>query len=567
MFNFLSDVFFCQKLLSEEQFLNICSQTRLLEGFRPISRSPIGVFNRFVVSEKMRADYPEFSKYAKTTISSRILCPFGGEVQPGDSLRLIEWLQPKVAAGEIDQVWISVRVRVDGVDAEVTVILYGGIDVVIKSCADSVHPLAENSIKDEVERLINRLPGGFEARNARVLQELDFVPGSGSVLWRGDTASIRGDGVLDAFLKWWCARVQADGVTSFVFLKGFEESIYKEFPRRLSEWGFVNADLLYLYVRVHFYYAESVIDEARFYDCYTQWISRRIGDRTMSGLAPMFKLVGAPGIGDLLCWVLDRGFLVGFHPDVPSKKAPSFLEGVSDAGWLRGRIPVEDSNLADGFVEFAEPILGLRDEDNPVVQLKALLADTKAKKPMGKKKPAAKPGSVEHQLEVLAQAGIRLRPGVDAEDVVGDSSREVFEKRPFGEIFYGLGRTPEGGEPFADNLFWVDMGDAEYAELLAGLQRITGGVLPIENFRAEFDPEENGDEDWRIEFALAGEPIRWDLEDYGTGVDPQFLGKFNELLGSCGAGVRIYEVGDALASLSEAEAGKLREICSVRLQA
>jgi hypothetical protein len=111
------------------------------------------------------------------------------------------------------------------------------------------------------------------------------------------------------------------------------------------------------------------------------------------------------------------------------------------------------------------------------------------------------------------------------------------------------------------------MGDAEYAELLAGLQRITGGVLPIENFRAEFDPEENGDEDWRIEFALAGEPIRWDLEDYGTGVDPQFLGKFNELLGSCGAGVRIYEVGDALASLSEAEAGKLREICSVRLQA
>jgi hypothetical protein len=143
--------------------------------------------------------------------------------------------------------------------------------------------------------------------------------------------------------------------------------------------------------------------------------------------------------------------------------------------------------------------------------------------------------SLEEQLRVLSECGIKLSPGITADHLLASWAREQYEKEPYRMVLLAMGSEIEQ-EPFgpASNDIWhfdteciEDHGD--YVLIANRMRDLAGSDLPIQSLRDYV--EVDAGTAW-LSFQLDGKEIRWEAEVQDDWVDPTILSRFVELLKS-----------------------------------
>lgn len=156
-----------------------------------------------------------------------------------------------------------------------------------------------------------------------------------------------------------------------------------------------------------------------------------------------------------------------------------------------------------------------------------------------------RPETLETQLEKLNAYGIAVKPGVSADDLLENFSREELEQEPYTLLLPVLGGSrmvsEDVYEPISDNILFIDANCIEsadiYLEILDRLQTMTGGALALENAAVSADEGEGA---INVSFTLSGEDRLFTLAENGTEIDADFFSAYNGLLREAGAAKRIY---------------------------
>jgi hypothetical protein len=151
--------------------------------------------------------------------------------------------------------------------------------------------------------------------------------------------------------------------------------------------------------------------------------------------------------------------------------------------------------------------------------------------------------TLEQQLAVLDECGIKMRPDLTVDDLLTVNSRELYEKEPFEPLLIALSgelkRDPF--TDFSDNIWRLNRrcieGNGSYVQVAARLSRLTGFTLPIADARDYVGPSEG--KAW-LSFSMDGMQYKWDFSTNGNMLDPKLLTKFADLLKLVGAGKRFY---------------------------
>ncbi len=151
--------------------------------------------------------------------------------------------------------------------------------------------------------------------------------------------------------------------------------------------------------------------------------------------------------------------------------------------------------------------------------------------------------SLEEQLENLAELGLTLNPEIGEEQLTIFSDRESLESDPYHELVEVMGREL-AEEPYTPlcNALWmcdseciVDHGD--YKRILQRLELMTSQALQAENTEDYVSIED--DIAW-LEFDHQGQRVCWDFEVSDDWLDLSIVVRYDQLLKSSGAPVRIY---------------------------
>jgi len=149
---------------------------------------------------------------------------------------------------------------------------------------------------------------------------------------------------------------------------------------------------------------------------------------------------------------------------------------------------------------------------------------------------------LEEQLRVLAECGIRCRPGITVAHIVQPFPRETYERDPYTALSCTLGSETEddAAERLSDNIWHFDAeciyDDSDYIGIAARMCILAGGDLPLESVEDRVDAE--GGKAW-LSFRLDGRPIKWDLRLDDDWVDPTVFSRFASLLAARGTGKRF----------------------------
>jgi hypothetical protein len=141
--------------------------------------------------------------------------------------------------------------------------------------------------------------------------------------------------------------------------------------------------------------------------------------------------------------------------------------------------------------------------------------------------------SLEEQLQILAECGIRSRPGITTDHLLRSGDRALFEADPFRLAAVRLGGEAEEPpyEPFSDDIWHFDTecieNEGDYVAIAERMRDLAGGALPLTAIRDAIDWDEN--KAW-LEFELDGATIHWDLKLEDDWVDPTLFGRFAVLL-------------------------------------
>lgn len=141
--------------------------------------------------------------------------------------------------------------------------------------------------------------------------------------------------------------------------------------------------------------------------------------------------------------------------------------------------------------------------------------------------------TLEEQLRILEECGVRRRAGVTIDQVLTSWGREQFEADPFRLAVVALGAQAE--EPpyphLSDSVWHFDTecieGDGSYVAIAERMRDLAQGDLPLTSITDSVDIDEGIA--W-LEFELDGRKVHWDAEMQDDWVDAAILSRFAELL-------------------------------------
>ncbi|MDM3870154.1 hypothetical protein QSV34_02165 [Porticoccus sp. W117] len=158
--------------------------------------------------------------------------------------------------------------------------------------------------------------------------------------------------------------------------------------------------------------------------------------------------------------------------------------------------------------------------------------------PFGKKKI-----SVEEQLSKIQECGIHMNSDSTLEDLFIWEDRSAIESAPYKPIIEALASEIEREpySPISNNLWMCDYERIEdhgaYIEIIERLELMTNGALDLTNISDYVDVEEGTA--W-VQFEFRGKQIKWEATVDNDWLDPYIIVKYDELLKSLGADIRIY---------------------------
>jgi hypothetical protein len=146
--------------------------------------------------------------------------------------------------------------------------------------------------------------------------------------------------------------------------------------------------------------------------------------------------------------------------------------------------------------------------------------------------------TLEEQLRVLEQCGIRCRPGITPEQLLAGRAAARFEADPFRLAVVALGAelgdfAPDGVdlECCSDDVWHFDTecieDHGDYARIAARMSALAQGDLPLRSILDHVDLEE--EVAW-LEFELEGERFHWEMEVSDDWVDPTLFTRFAHLM-------------------------------------
>ena len=160
----------------------------------------------------------------------------------------------------------------------------------------------------------------------------------------------------------------------------------------------------------------------------------------------------------------------------------------------------------------------------------------------------ATPLSLEKQLEVLAESGIKLREHMSIDDLLKSFDREKFDSQPYLFLLTVMGgeSRKEPFDDFSDAIWLLDYDRTfkhpvagAYVKIAAKMSRLSGGTMPISDARDAINIAEG--KAW-LSFGLDGMPYRWDFNVTADRLDDRVLAKFADLLKLVGAGKRFFRL-------------------------
>jgi hypothetical protein len=156
-----------------------------------------------------------------------------------------------------------------------------------------------------------------------------------------------------------------------------------------------------------------------------------------------------------------------------------------------------------------------------------------------------KPLTLEQQLAVLDECGIKMRSDLTVDDLLAVHSREQYEKEPFEPLLLALAGELKR-DPYTDfsDCIWrlnrkCIQGTGSYATVAARMSRLTGFSMPIADARDYVNIAEG--KAW-LSFTLDGMQYKWDFLVSGNTIDPKMLSKMADLLKLVGAGKRFIQM-------------------------
>jgi hypothetical protein len=159
--------------------------------------------------------------------------------------------------------------------------------------------------------------------------------------------------------------------------------------------------------------------------------------------------------------------------------------------------------------------------------------------------------SLEGQLEVLRECGIRMLPGIAIEHFLMSWDRENYESDPYMLALVKLGGEIEEapwGRRLSHNVWHFDTecveGPGSYVRIAERMRELAQGDLPIIDPKDQINLAMDGDEEdgkgtnW-VEFVLDGQTVRWNVKVNDDWVDSGIMSRFAELLKERGTSRRF----------------------------
>jgi len=141
--------------------------------------------------------------------------------------------------------------------------------------------------------------------------------------------------------------------------------------------------------------------------------------------------------------------------------------------------------------------------------------------------------SLDEQLRILSECGVRLIPGVTLDDLFVHGERSDFEANPFEFLLGAMGSEcgPAFSKQGSNDVWAFDdeciEGDGSYVEIARCIAGLAPDALPLEEVRDSVDHDTG--EAW-LEFRLGEEQHRWEFPVEDDFVDVQVFYRFDELL-------------------------------------
>jgi hypothetical protein len=149
--------------------------------------------------------------------------------------------------------------------------------------------------------------------------------------------------------------------------------------------------------------------------------------------------------------------------------------------------------------------------------------------------------TLEEQLRILEECGIRLLPGKTVDDLLAardDLSRDraAFEAEPFRLAVVALGVGEWQDERLSEDVWHFDFefieDHGDYEIIARRMRDLAQGSLPITAITDYVDIEE--ETAW-LQFELEGQTIRWEAEVDNDWADATIFSRFAELLAGRGS--------------------------------
>lgn len=459
---FKKQMVFCQRLLSRDEFGGFCDRLREDQGYLFFTH-PDAVYDElrggFRVPVSRFDCFPEFlMEYPYGTLDGlrvawQLACP-GNKLDLAGAVQRISGLGRMGVARFMIRIGLEVgqwsflvdldwEMEQDGASLSGAGIEYRNVGNLTRT-----HPFEEN--------LAREMPLGFLKSSMR--ENLPFLNGIGLECgWSG--VVVREDRLLEfqsAFFRW-CADGGKDAkvtpMAEFGFFNASSECLRFATDPEMSKGTHWDEDLVREIV-VGTGGKECVFDFDRIVmrgpegvagcdEAYHAWLGRLVGLRTPSGRATCFPLARfryarRRSEADLMALYRPEGVAIALwtYGRRPPADAPAELRALLPGEeWVPGVPPGGDS--------FPFPVFD-------VYETWELVPETDSKATLRfLRKEAAKwildhpvlPGSLENQLRLLGEAGLRLRVNIDCEDFLEYRGREWYEEVPFLRILIRAGQA------------------------------------------------------------------------------------------------------------------------------
>jgi hypothetical protein len=141
--------------------------------------------------------------------------------------------------------------------------------------------------------------------------------------------------------------------------------------------------------------------------------------------------------------------------------------------------------------------------------------------------------TLDEQLAVLAECGIKLREGANRDELAAVLRDDRKDAWSYEDVLIAMGNDSESddGVSLSDDIWYLDTecieGDGSYARIIRRLGALTRGELDFRDVTDHVDVD--AEEAW-VEFVLDGEKIHWDMTVKDDWVDGDVFSNVARLL-------------------------------------